>query len=62
MAPLWNNSQFIYSQSRASLPDFNYIFANGMKLVCPELWYSEEKYSTRCSHSAISIGNNKLYF
>jgi hypothetical protein len=26
-------------------------------MFCPKLIYSKEKCSTRCSHSAVSIGN-----
>ncbi len=31
---------------------------NRIVMFCLELWYSAEKYSTRCSHSAVSMGNN----
>jgi hypothetical protein len=35
---------------------------NGIIMFCLELCDSVEKFSTRCSHSAFSIGNNILNF
>jgi hypothetical protein len=34
------------------------MFANRIIIFCLEILNSVEKYSTRCSHSAASIGNN----
>jgi len=36
---------------------FKYL-QNRIKIISPVLQYSVENYSTRCSHSAVSIGNN----
>jgi hypothetical protein len=40
-------------------PHFEYLLIiskKGLKCVCLEIWYSGEKHSSRCSHSAVSIG------
>jgi hypothetical protein len=56
-----NNFPFMYSQKRfgqASLLISTTYFQNRIIMFCLELCYSVETYNTRCSHSAVSIGNN----
>ncbi len=53
------NIPFMYLQtwfSPASLWISANYFQKKIKMFCLEIWYSGEKYSTRCSHSAVSIG------
>ncbi len=55
-----NNLPFMYFQNRfsqASLLISNQYFQIRIVMFTLELWYSVEKYSTRCSHSAVSIWN-----
>jgi hypothetical protein len=56
-----NNFPFMCFQkwfSQASLLISTKYFKNRIIMFCVELWYSVEKYITRCSHSTVSIGNN----
>ncbi len=54
-------SIYVYSQKRfsqASLQISTKYFHNRIIMFCLELWYFVETNSTKCSHSAVSIGNN----
>jgi hypothetical protein len=58
-----NSFPFMYSQirfSQASLLISSTYFQNIIIMFC--LGYSVEKYSTKCSHLAVSIGNNTYLY
>ncbi len=56
-----NNFPFLCSQKRISKASLLIsplkISKTELSIFCLELWHSGEKHYTRCSHSAVSIGN-----
>ncbi len=56
-----NKFWFVKSQKDLAKPHSQKstkFFKNTIIIFCLELWYSVEKYSTRCSHPAVYKGNN----